>query len=66
MVSITSAFETIRCDPLELLDRNQILALCGESGYRPEADGELDPPTLIAFCSCGRSPPGTSRAIRSA
>jgi Transposase DDE domain len=49
MVSIDSELAAIKRDPLGLLDRNRILALCVESGYRPEADGKLDPPTLIAL-----------------
>ena len=49
MVSIDAEVDAIKRDPLELLDRNRIIELCQESGYRPEADGKLDPPTLIAL-----------------
>lgn len=49
MVSIDAEVGAIKRDPLKLLDRNRILRLCEESGYRPEADGKLDPPTLIAL-----------------
>lgn len=49
MVSIDAEVGAIKRDPLELLDRDRILQLCEESGYRPEADGKLDPPTLIAL-----------------
>src|SRR2546425_6692715 len=49
MVSIDAELGAIKRDPLDLLDRQRILNLCHESGYRPEADGELDPPTLIAL-----------------
>jgi hypothetical protein len=49
MVSIDAEVGAIKRDPLELLDRNRIIELCGESGYWPEADGKLDPPTLIAL-----------------
>src|ERR1700730_96510 len=49
MVSIDAELATIKRDPRELLDANRILELCRESGYWPEADGKLDPPTLIAL-----------------
>jgi hypothetical protein len=49
MVSIDAGVDAIKRDPLELLDRNRIIKLCEESGYRPEADGKLDPATLIAL-----------------
>ena len=49
MVSIDAELGAIKRDPLQLLDRNRILELCEESGYRPEADGKLDPPTLLAL-----------------
>lgn len=49
MVSIDAEVDAIKRDPLEQLDRNRIIKLCEESGYRPEADGKLDPATLIAL-----------------
>lgn len=49
MVSIDAHVGAIKQDPLRLLDGERILALCRESGYWPEADGPLDPPTLIAL-----------------
>src|SRR5271156_6717342 len=49
MVSIDAEVGAIKRDPLELLDRNRIIELCGEWGYWAEADGKLDPATLIAL-----------------
>jgi len=49
MVSIDAELGAIKRDPLELLEPNRIIELCRQSGYRPEADGKLDPRTLIAL-----------------
>lgn len=49
MVSIDRALGAIKCDPQRLLDPARILELCRAAGYRPEADGKLDPPTLIGL-----------------
>jgi Transposase DDE domain len=49
MVSIDTELGVIRSDPLHLLDSQHILELCREAGYRPEADGKLDPATLISL-----------------
>ncbi len=49
MVSIDAELAAIKRDPLEMLDGRRIVELCRESGYWPEADGKLDPPTLIAL-----------------
>src|SRR5271154_1897198 len=49
MVSIDAEVGAIKRDPLELLDGNRIVELCGEWGYWPEGDGKLDPATLIAL-----------------
>jgi len=49
MVSINEEFGAIKRDPLQMLDSKRILELCRRSDYWPEADGKLDPPTLIAL-----------------
>jgi len=49
MVSIDEDLGAIKRDPLQFLDSERILELCRKSGYWPEADGKLDPPTLIAL-----------------
>jgi len=49
MVSIDAELEAIKRDPRELLDEKRVLHLCHEAGYRPEADGPLDPATLVAL-----------------
>ena len=49
MVSIEGELAAIKRDPLGLLDSRHVLELCRESGYRPEADGKLDPTTLVAL-----------------
>jgi hypothetical protein len=49
MVSIDEELGAIKRDPLQSLDSERILELCRKSDYRPEADGELDPSTLIAL-----------------
>jgi Transposase DDE domain len=49
MVSFDEEVGAIKRDPLQLLDSRRILDLCRDSGYWPQADGELDPPTLIAL-----------------
>lgn len=49
MVSFDEEVGAIKRDALQLLERQRILDLCREGDYWPEADGELDPPTVIAF-----------------
>jgi len=49
MVSIDEQVGAIKRNPRELLDPRKIIALCREAGYCPEADGKLDPTTLIAL-----------------
>jgi len=49
MVSIDDQLGAIKRNPLELLDSNRIIELCRQHDYWPEADGKLDPPTLIAM-----------------
>ena len=49
MVSIDECLDAIKCDPMDVLDGNQIIELCREFDYWPEADGKLDPATLIAL-----------------
>jgi hypothetical protein len=49
MVSIDSHLGVIKSDPLKLLDCQRILELCRTANYWPEADGKLDPPTLISL-----------------
>jgi hypothetical protein len=49
MVSIDEHVGALKQNPLRLLDAERILALCRTAGYWPEADGKLDPPTLIAL-----------------
>jgi hypothetical protein len=49
MVSFDHGLGAVKRDPLLLLDAERILQLCRESDYCPEADGKLDPPTLIAL-----------------
>jgi hypothetical protein len=43
------ALGVIKTDARELLDAERILELCHEFDYWPEADGKLDPVTLIAL-----------------
>jgi hypothetical protein len=49
MVSIDGEVGAIKRDPLQLLNSNRILELCRQADYWPEADGKLDPPTLLAL-----------------
>ena len=49
MVSVDARLGVIKRDPLERLDAGRILALCREHDYWPEADGTLDPRTLIGL-----------------
>jgi hypothetical protein len=49
MVSIDECLDAIKCDPMDVLDGTQIIELCREFDYWPEADGKLDPATLIAL-----------------
>jgi len=49
MVSIDEHLGAIKRDPAELLDASQIIELCRHFDYWPEADGKLDPATLIAL-----------------
>ena len=49
MVSIDEELGAIKRDPSQLLNSQRILELCREHDYWPEADGELDPTTLIAW-----------------
>ena len=49
MVSIDEELGAIKRDPSQLLNSQRILELCREHDYWPEADGELDPTTLIAL-----------------
>ena len=48
MVSIDAELGAIKRNPLERLDAARILELCRQCDYWPEADGKLDPTTLIA------------------
>src|SRR5665213_343453 len=49
MISIDSKLGAIKGNARELLDEQRILELCRAHGYRPEADGKLDPATVIAL-----------------
>src|SRR5258708_29847645 len=49
MVSIDERVGAIKEDPLSLLDAGRIVELCRQADYWPEADGKLDPATLIAL-----------------
>jgi len=49
MVSIDRQVGAIKADPRGLLDARRIMELCRASGYRPEADGKLDPVTMISL-----------------
>jgi hypothetical protein len=49
MVGIDHALGVVRTDARKLLDATRILELCREFGYQPEADGKLDPATLVAL-----------------
>jgi len=48
MVTIDAELGVIKRNPLELFNSQQIIELCRERDYWPEADGKLDPCTLIA------------------
>jgi hypothetical protein len=48
MVSIEQELGAIKRNPREQLDAQHIIDLCRELDYWPEADGKLDPCTLIA------------------
>jgi hypothetical protein len=49
MVRIDHALGVVRTEARKLLDASRIVELCRQSGYRPEADGKLDPATLVAL-----------------
>lgn len=49
MVSIDEHVGAIKQDPLCLLDARRIMELCRQADYWPEADGKLDPATLIGL-----------------
>jgi hypothetical protein len=49
MVSIDRALGIVKAEAHHIFDPKRILELCRESGYRPEADGKLDPATLVAL-----------------
>ena len=49
MISIDTEVGAIKRDAAQFLDEGRVLELCRQSGYRPEADGELPPATLIAL-----------------
>jgi hypothetical protein len=49
MVSIDSELGAIKQDPLRMLDAKRIMELCRQADYWPEADGKLEPATLIAL-----------------
>ena len=49
MVSIDETLGVIKRDPRKLLDEKRILELCRQRDYWPEADGKLDPATVIAL-----------------
>lgn len=49
MISIDKELGAIKSNAREFLDEQRVLQLCREHGYRPEADGKLDPATLIAL-----------------
>ena len=49
MVSIDGELVAIKQDPLEFLDSTRIIEFAGGWDYWPEADGKLDPPTLLAL-----------------
>jgi hypothetical protein len=49
MVRIDRALGVVKTEAREWLDVERILGLCREFDYWPEADGKLDPPTLLAL-----------------
>jgi len=49
MVSIDARLGAIKRDPSDLLDPDRVMELCRKHDYWPEADGALDPTTLIAL-----------------
>src|ERR1700726_2781642 len=49
MVRIDHALGVVKTEAHKLLDATRILELCREFGYQPEADGKLDPATLVAL-----------------
>jgi len=49
MVRIDDALGIVKTEAHKLLNTARILELCREFGYRPEADGKLDPATLVAL-----------------
>lgn len=49
MVRIDHALGVVKTEARKLLDPTRILELCREFGYWPEADGNLDPATLVAL-----------------
>jgi hypothetical protein len=49
MVSIVQQVGAIKQDPSRLLDARRIMELCRASDYQPEADGKLDPVTMISL-----------------
>jgi hypothetical protein len=49
MVSFDEEVGAIKRNALQLLDSQRILESCREQDYWPEADGELDPTTVIAL-----------------
>ena len=49
MVSIDARLGSIKQEPLTWLDSGRILDLCRDNDYFPEADGKLDPPSLLGL-----------------
>jgi len=49
MVSIDRTLGVIKTQAHQFLDAGRIMRLCRQFGYWPEADGKLDPPTLLAL-----------------
>jgi Transposase DDE domain len=49
MVNIDRTLGIIKTQAHQLLDARRIVQLCREFGYWPEADGKLDPATLVAL-----------------
>jgi hypothetical protein len=49
MVSIDHTLGVIKTDARAMFDAGRVVELCRASGYWPEADGKLDPSTLVAL-----------------
>src|SRR5438105_11533605 len=49
MASSDRTLGAIKTDAREMFDAGRVVELCRASGYWPEADGKLDPATLVAL-----------------